>query len=1007
MARGDRGDRDRERERGRDGREERGRPTRSEAREDVESLRTRVDKVAEKLERTSHLALQASKDSGEVRAAHQLVVFAKGLVREHLKEVVALYQSERDAVLQGLKDKGAPLKVRVYEALLKKLGEFAATKGAETVAVAKELLELGANSVVNSVTNGAKPPEGDVPWVLVLTFHYSELGQKAKRLWCSAALRPCFAKTGGGWPELGVREGSWRPGRLHQAVAEDLGLPPKGRQFGNHLLDRRSPDRCDTLREGSSDQAVGFVYSATRANRTRTQQLDLGELVPGVTRIDFHRETQGDVGWRGPAELLQINKDEGTAIISYQGRPYLVSLRHIRPHQAGVFVAITGAQEASFLELQKLAEQLSPYKAVTIGWDLWPKIVSLSRALSSHTVGGMMAGQALRALHPPKGSVGVLLMWERGERQFSCHEHNNDQVIVFKKISAKAVETIIFIYVYYYVNVEYKPQKEMKIVPSEGAADVTPMDGEPMPSEGDNGPGGQDAVMESATFADPRPAPSPMEEDDLTEDRKRKGPETRTVVLGPEAKKSKVCSLVHLVQSEKVFHQSQHVLINLYWIMHWTQAIPMDFPMTWYGMDNNVPVAQWDIHTSKSWDDMTDEPKHARPGYLFTWPGKHHEELFASLQDGQIYKLDDETDNILEDEVYTIWEQVEEADEAEIKQFVETDSFNKAHKDFLDDDTVIIGAVWVRKWKRCPDGTRRVKSRLCARGCFDRQKDMLSTRSTTATRLSQRLLLSTAANKDLEVESWDIGGAFLKGMNFEAVRKLLESKGIKSPKRKIAIIAPANVWRHLAKFNAKFKLEPHQLENYVLICIKPVYGLSDAPLAWQLCLHGHLEEQGGRPSLMDENLFYWSEPPSYRTKAMVTTHMDDCGSAGKAEWLTKQYNLLLAKFGKVTRQKLPFVHCGVQYSRKGDGFHMSQDDFCGKLKTTTIAKDKKDDDALSPQELTTFRSILGGLLWLTATRLDSVADVCLLQSNVTRAKIHHLRQANNVVAKPRQRLAKV
>ena len=639
--------------------------------------------------------------------------------------------------------------------------------------------------------------------------------------------------------------------------------------------------------------------------------------------------------------------------------------------------------------------------------DLWPKIVSLSRALSSHTVGGMMAGQALRALHPPKGSVGVLLMWERGERQFSCHEHNNDQVIVFKKISAKAVETIIFIYVYYYVNVEYKPQKEMKIVPSEGAADVTPMDGEPMPSEGDNGPGGQDAVMESATFADPRPAPSPMEEDDLTEDRKRKGPETRTVVLGPGAKKSKVCSLVHLVQSEKVFHQSQHVLINLYWIMHWTQAIPMDFPMTWYGMDNNVPVAQWDIHMSKSWDDMTDEPKHARPGYLFTWPGKHHEELFASLQDGQIYKLDDETDNILEDEVYTIWEQVEEADEAEIKQFVETDSFNKAHKDFLDDDTVIIGAVWVRKWKRCPDGTRRVKSRLCARGCFDRQKDMLSTRSTTATRLSQRLLLSTAANKDLEVESWDIGGAFLKGMNFEAVRKLLESKGIKSPKRKIAIIAPANVWRHLAKFNAKFKLEPHQLENYVLICIKPVYGLSDAPLAWQLCLHGHLEEQGGRPSLMDENLFYWSEPPSYRTKAMVTTHMDDCGSAGKAEWLTKQYNLLLAKFGKVTRQKLPFVHCGVQYSRKGDGFHMSQDDFCGKLKTTTIAKDKKDDDALSPQELTTFRSILGGLLWLTATRLDLVADVCLLQSNVTRAKIHHLRQANNVVAKPRQRLAKV
>ena len=176
--------------------------------------------------------------------------------------------------------------------------------------------------------------------------------------------------------------------------------------------------------------------------------------------------------------------------------------------------------------------------------------------------------------------------------------------------------------------------------------------------------------------------------------------------------------------------------------------------------------------------------------------------------------------------------------------------------------------------------------------------------------------MSTAANEGLDVESWDIGGAFLKGMDFEAVRKLLESKGIKSPKRKIAIVAPANVWRHLAAYDEKFKLEAHQIGSYVLICLKPVYGLSDAPLAWQLCLHGHFEAQGGRASHLDENLFYWAGPPHFRTTSMVTTHVDDCGSAGKPEWLTKQYKLLLAKFGKVTRQKLPFVHCGVQYSAK-------------------------------------------------------------------------------------------
>ena len=188
--------------------------------------------VKERLTRTSQLALQASKDAGEVRAAHQLVVFAKGRVREQLKEVVALYQSDRDAVVQGLKEKGLRLKVRLYEALLNKLAEFAATKRAEATAVAQELTDLGANATLSSVTNGNRPPEGDVPWVLVLTFSYTELGQKAKRLWCSSQLRPVFAKTGGGWPELGIREGNWRPGKLHQSVAEDLGLPPKGKGKG-------------------------------------------------------------------------------------------------------------------------------------------------------------------------------------------------------------------------------------------------------------------------------------------------------------------------------------------------------------------------------------------------------------------------------------------------------------------------------------------------------------------------------------------------------------------------------------------------------------------------------------------------------------------------------------------------------------------------------------------------------------------------------------------------------
>ena len=213
----------------------------------------------------------------------------------------------------------------------------------------------------------------------------------------------------------------------------------------------------------------------------------------------------------------------------------------------------------------------------------------------------------------------------------------------------------------------------------------------------------------------------------------------------------------------------------------------------------------------------------------------------------------------------------------------------------------------------------------------------------------------------------------------------------------MVIIAPANVWRHLASFDASFRVDFECLDEWALLCIKPVYGLNDAPLAWQLCLHGHWEEQGGVPSLLDENHFIWRFSDGDR--ASVTTHVDDCGAEGKRKWLDEQYQLLVKKFGKVTRQTLPFKHCGVVYRRIPDGICMEQDDFCRKLKTVDIDPARGDEDALTSMELTAFRSVLGALLWLTATRLDLIADVCILQSMVTKATISHLKQANQVVRK--------
>ena len=153
-----------------------------------------------------------------------------------------------------------------------------------------------------------------------------------------------------------------------------------------------------------------------------------------------------------------------------------------------------------------------------------------------------------------------------------------------------------------------------------------------------------------------------------------------------------------------------------------------------------------------------------------------------------------------------MWPEIDEADKKEIQQFVDEKAFKPIHRLQLTQDMVKIDAKWVRKWKRYPDKSVKMKSRLCARGCLDQQKTQLTTRSTTATRLSQRLLVSQAARKEGKtIESWDIAGAFLKGFDFKSIQKALQKMGLSAPTRQVVIYPPMNVWRHLAKMSDMFK----------------------------------------------------------------------------------------------------------------------------------------------------------------------------------------------------------
>ena len=400
--------------------------------------------------------------------------------------------------------------------------------------------------------------------------------------------------------------------------------------------------------------------------------------------------------------------------------------------------------------------------------ETWQNIVELGKGLASQNVGGAMMGQGVRSIHPPRGSVGVLVMWKAGAAEYTCHEHSNDNPITFKKITAKALDDLAFIYVYYYLRTDYEPGKDMKILPSEGSADdhqpadpdrnaaEQPMDDDALSSP--SAPRSMDISPSSAASMD-------IEETDS--ELKRKGPDSRTIVIGPESKRTKLDAVFDVIGREQIHDLGQHNLLQVYWASRHRQIIPLDFPMSWLERDNLSMMALWDEHMGRCLcsrnnsiiDDVKLDFYVNRWENLFTWPGKVNTNLYADLATGHVYKVDDETDLIQEGEVYDIWPEVEQSDAAEVSQFVETKSFKKMHRSALTSDVVVIDARWVRKWKRVSDGSRKVKSRLCARGCFDSQKESLSTRSTTATRLSQRILMSTSATQDFDVESWDISGA--------------------------------------------------------------------------------------------------------------------------------------------------------------------------------------------------------------------------------------------------------
>ena len=98
-----------------------------------------------------------------------------------------------------------------------------------------------------------------------------------------------------------------------------------------------------------------------KANKTRPQQIEETKIIPG-SAVEVWRapETKAGAGWHGPARLLEVNKDTGGAIVVWQGRQFLIPLRHVRAHCGYVMAWL----------MMSAADQLSAAYKVG-GQDVW------------------------------------------------------------------------------------------------------------------------------------------------------------------------------------------------------------------------------------------------------------------------------------------------------------------------------------------------------------------------------------------------------------------------------------------------------------------------------------------------------------------------------------------------------------------------------------------------------------------------------------------------------------
>lgn len=293
----------------------------------------------------------------------------------------------------------------------------------------------------------------------------------------------------------------------------------------------------------------------------------------------------------------------------------------------------------------------------------------------------------------------------------------------------------------------------------------------------------------------------------------------------------------------------------------------------------------------------------------------------------------------------------------------------------------VVGVKWIYRLKTDANGnTVKHKARLVARG-FTQQHgvDYLETFAPVSRHETIRLLLAVAAQRKWKLFQLDVKSAFLDG-------KLEEEIYAEQP----------------------MGFEQEGKEDDVLRLHKALYGLKQAPRAWYSRIDEFfLKENFSRSD--NDHALYTKEV--HGKLLVVCIYVDDLIVTGDDENMVEEFKTVMKREFEMSDLGLLNYFLGMEIVQNQEGIFLSQECYAKrllekfnmedcKIMTTPLVPQRKHQDEEEEEEYVDvkgYRSLIGGLLYLTATRPDLMFSASYLSRYLKEPMSKHLKEAKRVL----------